>query len=349
MKNFTAGAWRWANNGARADHMAAANDLVARTLAQHGLSASLPSMQTSGFGAKPNAPKRGQPGMQHDTYRCAAGTRAFKTYVPDLRGEPARGLVVMLHGCTQNADDFAAGTGMNAQADAHGFIVVYPEQSRGDNAQTCWNWFRRGDQIRDRGEPAILAGLTRQVALEHGVGPEVTFVAGLSAGAAMALILGETYGDVFAAVGAHSGLPYGAAHDVPSAFGAMAGNGVQQASFPVRATAPRTIVFHGSADKTVHPSNAAHIAQAVQGRADGLTVEATTQHAQAAKTATCTRLVTQEGRALLETWRVDGLGHAWSGGQAHGSYTDPQGPDASAEMVRFFFETVSTPALNGAT
>ena len=117
----------------------------------------------------------------------------------------------MLHGCTQTPDDFATGTGMNVLAETHGFIVIYPGQSCGDNAQPCWNWFSHGDQQRGRGEPTILAELTQHVARTHDIQPSLTLVAGLSAGAAMAVILGETYPDVFAAVGAHSGLPYGAA------------------------------------------------------------------------------------------------------------------------------------------
>ena len=155
----------------------------------------------------------------------AAGTRRYRLYLPaSLAGKPPRGLLMMLHGCGQTAEDFAVGTAMNRQAEARRLIVVYPEQTRCDNPATCWNWFRPGDQRRDSGEPAILAGLARHLQAEHGVPDGATFVAGLSAGGSMAAVLGATYPDVFAAVGVHSAVPQGRATDAFSAIAAMRGD-----------------------------------------------------------------------------------------------------------------------------
>lgn len=353
MINFNAGAWRPANGQTRAARLASANDLVTRTLAQHGLTAG--PMPSAGGGSETQLAAlsglmarfqpQGQPSgalvelpdgarFGENSFSCAAGTRRYRTYVPASAQEGATGLVVMLHGCTQTPEDFAAGTGMNALAEHHRFVVVYPQQSRGDNAQSCWNWFSRGDQKRDRGEPAILAGLTREVIARHAIPEDSVFVAGLSAGAAMAVILGGTYPELFKAVGAHSGLPAGAAKDVPSAFAAMAGR--ETASAP-RATATRTIVFHGDADATVHPSNGEGIVRQAFGDGPGQSLQ--TEDAGTMGGRSYRRCTTQDadGTTAVEHWVVEGLGHAWSGGQSAGSYTDPQGPDASAEMVRFFF------------
>ena len=338
MFKFNAGAPRPATHDAR---LAAANDLVTRTLAQNGITTggmpsgmsgmTMPDLsQWTGGTARPGATAHG---MTSGTFTCAAGHRDYLLHVPDLARDGATGLVVMLHGCTQTPADFAAGTGMNALADREGFVVLYPAQSRGDNAQSCWNWFSRGDQLRDRGEPAILAGMTQKIAADHGIGADRTFVAGLSAGAAMAVILGQTHPDVFAAVGAHSGLPYSAARDVPSAFAAMGGQGADVAA-PAGPGVP-TIVFHGSADATVAPVNSQRIAMhALHGLPQTIETEAT--GTTNGRTWTRRSATDMDGRERLQVWTVDGLGHAWSGGQPGGSYTDPKGPDASAEMVRFF-------------
>ena len=365
MIDFNVGAWRQADDDTRAAQLAAANDLVTRTLAQHGLSGSLPGGSLPGSGGAQGAMPSGlssamssmmaklqTPGgataappplldgasFDESSFTCAAGTRRYLTYVPASAAEGLTGVVVMLHGCTQTPADFAAGTGMNALAETHRFLVVYPAQSRGDNAQSCWNWFSKGDQRRDRGEPAILAGLTQEVIARHKIPEGRAFVAGLSAGAAMAVILGGTYPDLFQAVGAHSGLPAGAAHDVASAFAAMGGR--EAASTP-RSRPTRTIVFHGSADGTVTPSNADRIVQQALGGSPRETVQTEDTGTTGGRTYRRTTTATATGAALVEQWVVEGMGHAWSGGQAAGSYTDPQGPDASAEMVRFFFEEAS--------
>ncbi|WP_281966827.1 extracellular catalytic domain type 1 short-chain-length polyhydroxyalkanoate depolymerase [Roseovarius nanhaiticus] len=266
-----------------------------------------------------------------------SGARAYRTYIPASAQKGAAGLVIMLHGCTQTPEDFAIGTGMNTHAERHRRIIIYPEQSRGANAQTCWNWFSRGDQGRGRGEPEIIAGLTSRVMKQHGIEPAQTFVAGLSAGAAMAVILGYAYPDIFGAVGAHSGLPLGAAQDVPSAFSAMAGQAANLARAP--GPAARTIILHGDADQTVHPLNGAAIARMAETSAQGTTTQFDRPGEAAGRRYHRSLTINEAGQSVSEHWTIQGLGHAWSGGQPGGSYTDPAGPDASAEMIRFFLDT----------
>ena len=357
MKLFNVGASRPATEAAWAS---AANDLVQRTLAQHGLVSplqpgehtdrtKLPSLNSnlakfSGAAMYPRTPEIEVPDgaiFREDTFTCASGSRKYNLYVPASAADGASGVVMMLHGCTQSPEDFASGTGMNALADRDGFVIIYPAQSRGDNAQSCWNWFSRGDQRRGRGEPAILAGLAQKVCDDHGVTRDNTFVAGFSAGAAMAVILGETYSDVFAAVGAHSGLPAGAAKDVASAFTAMAGNALESPDPVLADDHVRTILFHGSADRTVHPANSDGIARRARHGGPRQSVE--TSICGEVKGRSYSREISSnaDGNAMVERWTVEGQGHAWSGGQPAGSYTDPKGPDASAEMIRFFFEVAS--------
>jgi poly(hydroxyalkanoate) depolymerase family esterase len=269
-------------------------------------------------------------------FSCAAGARRYRLYVPASAEQGLEGLIVMLHGCTQSPEDFAAGTGMNALAEKHRLLVVYPAQTNANNSMSCWNWFRPGDQMRDAGEPAIIAGLTKCVRDEFVVRHDRVFVAGLSAGGAMAAIMRETYPDLYAGIGIHSGLAYGSASDVVSAFGAMRG---QSSIETVRRTSkgprPRMVVFHGSADTTVHPANADRIVA----REDG-SVERTfrsEQHSMGGKRGYSKVSVKEaDGTHALECWVIYGAQHAWSGGSPAGTYTDPLGPDASAAMVSFF-------------
>lgn len=277
-------------------------------------------------------------------YSDAAGGRRYRLYVPASRGAGLQGLVVMLHGCTQTPEDFAVGTGMNALAEEHRLLVVYPGQTGSDNSMSCWNWFRPGDQMREVGEPAIIAGLTCNVRAAFGIADDRVFVAGLSAGGAMAAILGETHPDVFSAIGIHSGLAHGSASDVATAFSAMRGQaapGHPGAERPASAkSGPRVIVFHGSADTTVHPVNAARI---VARQGDRSAQASRSEHAPADGRRGYTRMtaVRGDGVPAMECWMVDGAPHAWSGGHPGGTYTDPRGPDASAKMIRFFLAQAS--------
>jgi len=286
-----------------------------------------------GFAEAPPLPEGAQ--WLARSFAGASGTRGYRLYVPASASEGLIGLVLMLHGCKQNPDDFATGTNMNAVAEANRLLVAYPAQTGSNNAASCWNWFNPRDQRRDAGEPAILAGLARALAAEFDVPRGAIFAAGLSAGGAMAAVLGAAYPDVFSAIGVHSGLPVGAANDVVSAFAAMRGEGGLSPA-PGRKTGvgPRTIIFHGTADRTVHPSNAELLAASA--RAPDGTARSERGTAGGGRAYTRTLIDAPEGGAAVELWMIEAAGHAWAGGHAAGSYTDPRGPDASAEMVRFF-------------
>ncbi|MGL5115748.1 MAG: extracellular catalytic domain type 1 short-chain-length polyhydroxyalkanoate depolymerase, partial [Beijerinckiaceae bacterium] len=275
-------------------------------------------------------------------FSCDAGARNYRLYIPASAPRKPKGLIVMLHGCTQNPDDFAAGTNMNALAETHGLLVAYPAQTRAQNPSSCWNWFDERHQLRDAGEPAIIAGLAEALVAEFGIDRKKVFAAGLSAGGAMAVIVGQTYPELFSAVGVHSGLAYRSAGNVMSALSVMRGDAgagflaKRQAS--VRGdSSVRTIIFQGSADRTVHPSNAERIASALSGANDNRP-SSTTSGAINGRTFRRTVVADAQGGTVVESWLIDGAGHAWSGGEASGSYADPKGPAASREMVRFFLE-----------
>ena len=273
------------------------------------------------------------------SFSNAVGSRSYKLYIPSRQSDAPNPLIVMLHGCTQSADDFAAGTRMNFAAEVRGCFVVYPEQPQAANASKCWNWFRSSDQARDQGEPALIAGITRQIMKDHNIDPRRVYVAGLSAGGAAAAIMGEAYPDLYAAVGVHSGLACGSARDLPSAFAAMRGQAsIKSVDAPRASTRLMpTIVFHGDLDKTVHPCNGTKvIARATadnqfsgtpvrKNTASGDGYSHSVQH-------------DAEGQSVLELWELHGAGHAWSGGSPAGSYTSPAGPNATEEMLRFFLE-----------
>jgi poly(hydroxyalkanoate) depolymerase family esterase len=275
-----------------------------------------------------------------------AGSRDYRLFIPAHRPDAPMPLLLMLHGCKQNPDDFAAGTRMNEFAERHGFVVAYPAQTARANGASCWNWFEKRDQQREGGEPEILTGIVREISASHPIDPRRVFVAGLSAGAAMAVILGETYPELFAGIGVHSGLPYGAASDVATAFNAMRGG---MSLWPGRAvhepasegSAVPTIVFHGDLDTTVASSNGDSVAARAArglGLSDPVAMPAAhpTADSQTVRAHTAKVYADRDGAPRVEHWVVHGAAHAWSGGSTQGSYTDAKGPDASAEMVRFF-------------
>jgi poly(hydroxyalkanoate) depolymerase family esterase len=292
--------------------------------------------------------------MAHSNYRAS---RAFKLFVPASYAGVPMPLLVMLHGCKQNPDDFAAGTRMNALAEQHGFLVAYPAQTMRDNLANCWNWFERAQQVRGGVEPELIAGIVAQIGIAYAVESSRVFVAGLSAGAAMAVILGATYPEVFAGVAAHSGLPLGAAHDVASAFSAMQGAAAATAA-ATRQPAVPTLVIYGDADPTVAPGNgAAVVAQSVRAHGRSNTplqaqprssADASVGTAASLRTSTTTDYRDASGRLRVSECVVHGGKHSWFGGSAQGSYTDANGPDASAEIVRFFLQLpapATAPAL----
>ncbi len=285
------------------------------------------------------------------TFSNQVGSRPYKLYVPSgYRGQSVP-LIVMLHGCTQSPDDFAAGTRMNAAAEEHTCLVAYPGQTSAANMQKCWNWFSAADQQRDAGEPSLIAGITHEVMRDYAIDPRRVYIAGLSAGGAAAAIMGDAYPDLYAAIGVHSGLACGAARDMPSAFAAMRGNG---------GPAPRNgrtgpagskrrvvpaIVFHGDKDTTVNPRNAdSVVAQSGQGALLTRRVE----KGQVADGFAYSRILHAgaSGETIVEQWVIHGAGHAWSGGSSAGSYTLPKGPDATGEMVRFFLEHPLSPGMH---
>ncbi|MEO6566323.1 MAG: PHB depolymerase family esterase [Casimicrobiaceae bacterium] len=292
------------------------------------------------------------PTLHTGLFKHAAGAREYLVYAPAVAPTEPAPLLLMLHGCTQSATDFARGTQMHLHAARQGYVVVYPLQSRRDNPNGCWNWFRPGDQQREAGEPALLAGLMAEMGSRfHGDARRV-YVAGLSAGGAMAVTLAQAYPEVFRGVGVHSGLPYGCARDIPSALAAMrAGSGAAPNVQPRRTSAAGvpTIVFHGDRDATVNVANASRIVTAALApsteyeRAQGDVATATRPgQVPGGHAFTTTRWTNPDGALRAERWIVHGGGHAWYGGNAEGSYTDARGPDASAEMLRFFGELAGT-------
>lgn len=284
-------------------------------------------------------------------YTNHAGTRSYRLYVPTKVYGGLRPLIVMLHGCTQNADDFARGTLMNVIAGAEECFVAYPEQSLMANRHGCWNWFRKINQSYDKGEPSIIAGITQQLIMDCPIDSSRVYIAGLSAGGAMAVATAYLYPQLFAAVASHSGLPYASAGNLPSALTVMNtgmySSGMEQMNQPSLSARP-IIVFHGDQDRTVNPANAEQlILQFVtginvgSGAAGDIHSSSRLGQVPGGHSYSVTSYVNQRGQSVGEYWRIHGAGHAWSGGTVAGTYTDPFGPDASKEMVRFFLSHTS--------
>jgi poly(hydroxyalkanoate) depolymerase family esterase len=293
--------------------------------------------RTRTYAPDPRAP--GQ--FLEGSFSAQAGTRRYKLYIPARPASEPRPLIVMLHGCSQDPDDFAAGTAMNVLAEQHGCLVLYPEQAIGANASNCWNWFEAAHQERDGGEPSLLAGMTRDIIEARQADPKRVYVAGLSAGGAMAAIMGQAYPELYAAVGVHSGLPVGSARDLITGLAAMKKAPARpgKAARTLRRRTP-LIVFHGDRDDIVHPGNGDAVLQQFLHSAPHAPADALERHQDRSgnedgRGHTCTSL-RDGGRSVAEYWELHGAGHAWSGGSVAGSYTDPAGPDASAEMLRFF-------------
>jgi poly(hydroxyalkanoate) depolymerase family esterase len=279
--------------------------------------------------------------FEERSYANEAGSRAYKLYVPSGYNARPFPLVVLLHGCTQSPDDFAAGTRMNELAEELTFLVAYPAQEASANISKCWNWFDASNQHRDRGEPSLIAGITRQIMRDFSIESGRVYIAGLSAGGAAAAIMGSTYPDLYAAIGVHSGLACGAATDVQSAFEAMRHGRPLITRKPAQnnGSSPGvpTIVFHGDRDTVVNPVNGDQIVAQAKATAD---LRTTVTRGEAPGGMSYTRIVQadESGRSILEQWVLHGAGHAWSGGSSAGSHTEPRGPDASREMMRFFLQ-----------
>lgn len=297
--------------------------------------------------ARSPSPPPGKGQFLTGAYANFAGMRSYKLYIPSLYDGQPLPLIIMLHGCKQSAEDFAAGTRMNALGEQYGCFIAYPEQPRSANASKCWNWFSPRHQHRGRGEPSIIAGITRQIMQDYAIDKFRVYVAGLSAGGAATAVLASTYPDLYAAVGVHSGLARGAARNVPSAFSAMRDGLAVITNEPsltpglagARSMVPM-IIFHGDKDGTVHPRNSDQIIEQAQ-LGGGLTRHGSTRRGGRKKGDrhyTRTLYLNGQRKSILELWVVHESGHAWSGGSEAGSYTDPLGPDASREMVRFFLE-----------
>ena len=273
------------------------------------------------------------------TYKDGRELLNYKLYLPSSYAtstEPFP-LIVMLHGCTQDPDDFAVGTRMNELAEQHAFVVAYPQQPVDANSSKCWNWFRPQDQVRDGGEPKRIAGMTRAIISTHRIDAKKVFVAGMSAGGAMAVIMGRTYPDVFAAVAVHSGLPYRCANNVVSALTVMKKSAsAQRVQYSSKANTP-IIVFHGDGDGTVEQGNGAGIIdQAIANWSGALSREHHSSQTKGGRMYTRDVFRDVHGKDALEAWTIHGGGHLWSGGDARASHTDALGPDASEQFVRFF-------------
>jgi poly(hydroxyalkanoate) depolymerase family esterase len=279
-----------------------------------------------------------------DTAGTGADSLDYKVYLPPAVASSVErvSLIVMLHGCTQDPDDFALGTRMNELAERDGFVVAYPQQPMKSNSSKCWNWFRPEDQFRNGGEPAKIAQMIRDVIERYPIDPSRVYVAGMSAGAAMAIVLTKTYPELFAAAASHSGLPYRSASNVVTALSAMKNARTGEQTSINEPTAIPLLVLHGDQDRTVDPQNAEIVVRQAMSswpREDAIASSQKTVVSDGGRT--CERLLfpTASGKVAVEQWTIRGAGHQWSGGNAKGSHTDALGPDATDRIVRFFNAT----------
>ena len=313
-------------------------------------SAGRPAERATAAAAAVPAPARAG-GWVEGTLAGAGAARRYALYVPAAY-DPARRhmLVVLLHGCTQDPEDLARGTRIAAHAEREGFLALLPEQPASANPKKCWNWYDPAHQGRDAGEPAVVEGMTAQVMREYAVDSARVHLAGISAGAAMASLVAVAYPERYAALALHSGLAWRAAGDVMTALGVMAKGGGDAdalgaaafAAMGARARAIPVLVIHGGKDAVVNPANGREGARqwaATGARALGVaSLQPAGEDAGEAGGYRWTRRCHADpaGRCLVEEWVVHELGHAWSGGAPEGTFTDARGPDATAEMVRFF-------------
>lgn len=280
-----------------------------------------------------------------ESFQHRIGQRRYRLVLPSALSAHTPGLVLMLHGCGQGGEECASSTGMDAAAGAQGYAVLYPEQSTRANTLGCWNWYEPRDQQRESGEAALLAALTLDVLARYGLDAQRVYVAGFSAGGAMALLLVATWPELFASVGVHSGLPRAGAGDLFSAMRLM-----QQGPSPglVQPPVPNlrpAIVFQGDVDRQVNPLNALWVVAQALGFDHPEELATHPDWGRRIKQGqvpgglhfTRTRYFESGGEGLeAELWRVHGGGHGWSGGLSGASHTEPGGPDASREMLRFF-------------
>lgn len=296
---------------------------------------------------------------QQFTYNDSVGKHPYFVYTPEsYQVGSTVPLVVMLHGCSQTALDFATGTAMNLLAEQYNFIVVYPQQTSNYNQGLCWNWFLPANQTRGCGEPASIVGIVQAVQQNTAcwtIDPTRMYIAGFSAGAAMAVILGATYPDLFAAIGVHSGLEYQAATSLSSGFKAMRNGGPnpQQQGYAAymamsdRARIVPTIVFHGMNDTTVALVNGNQTLQQwmeTDQLASNNTYIVSFNHPTSVTSGqipggyayVVATWKATNGSEIQTYWKIGGMGHAWSGGNPIGTYTDPRGPNASTAMYNFF-------------
>ena len=287
-------------------------------------------------------------------------SREYLVYVPRAYGGwRRRPLLVLLHGCRQTPEDFAAATRIAALADSNGWLVLLPRQSSKANAWTCWNWFDKATSA-GRGEAAIVVAQIRAVQRAYRVHPRRIFVAGMSAGGCLAAVLGLRHPKLFAGVAAHSAVACGAASGPMAAMQVLAhgaDTAVEQIGATARDAASRRalpvplLVVHGGDDHVVSLRNARQLVRqylVFNGRLDPKEMapdelpppdREITQQLSPGRTAT-TIEYRDGARTLVRMVRVDGLGHAWSGGDATFPYNDPLPPDATALLGAFVADQI---------